>query len=76
MKWESEVGQQLKELARQNPPHHFILDKPLIGKHTPSGPDEGISTRNLALQAILIQQAHEAAQHEWWAEHPRPFEGL
>ena len=54
----------------------LIPDKPLPGKLTPRGPDEGISTTKPALQAILDQQAYTSANHPWWGEHPDVFKGM
>lgn len=54
----------------------LIPDKPIPSKLTPRGPDEGISTRSVVLQAILIENASIAAAHPWWSENPDVFDGL
>jgi hypothetical protein len=49
---------------------------PIPSRNTPRGPDEGCTTTNPELQAILDQKAAEAANHPWWEENPGVFTDL
>jgi hypothetical protein len=54
----------------------LIPDKPIPGKLTPRGPNEGCSTTNVALQSQLDELATRAAEHTWWEENLDAFDGL
>lgn len=66
----------VEEAIEQDVVVMLARDKPLPSRLTPRGPDEGWSTRDPELAALLEQQAAAAAEHPWWGEHPDIFESL
>jgi hypothetical protein len=54
----------------------LVPPPPLRGRHTPRGPNEGVSTTKPDLQLILDQNARVAAEHSWWEENPDVFSNL
>lgn len=66
----------IEEAVKAGHEVRLIPPPPLRGKLTPKGPNEGISTRNRELHAILVEKAQQAAEHPWWEENPDVFDGL
>ena len=66
----------LRASQNQGTEIRLIPDKPIPGKLTRRGPNEGMSTTKPALQAKLVENTHAAANHPWWDENPDVFDGL
>lgn len=49
---------------------------PLTLANAAAGPDEGMSTYFFELGRTLDVRAREAAEHEWWADHPNWWVGM
>jgi hypothetical protein len=71
------VSQEMLKAAHQHGIEiRLIPDKPIPGKLTPRGPDEGCSTTNKKLAGELDELARAAYTHPWWEENPDVFAGL
>lgn len=71
-----EEKDEMSSLNYTSKPSHFVVDTPLLGRRTPAGPNEGVSTRDPELMAQLDQLAAEAASHEWWSANPDALRGV